>query len=763
MAKRERPFLRVVSEADAAGAVADAGARAAAFEPPFLAPWLRACRKLEGAGYGPTVVKAYEIASPEIAGKVGPEPAIELADVVSAVTIKSGRRAGEAMSEAARDVARRYAGDPRRYRAWASLMQRFAAMAPESVTAVLERTPVLLGVLNVSALEAWLLAGVRDAGGDRERRHAFFMLATPDAERWLAREAGEVVFADQERRLKAWLTALFGVRVPVREPPPGLPEASRRRPGFAEGLIRMPPTFPGYRGGEAEDVFKAALAHIGAHYRFTRKRFPVGQLKPVQIAVVSLVEDARVEALAMRAFPGLARLWLPFHIAEAGGARTAPSLFARLSRALIDPDFHDPDGWVRKGRDLFRAAVEAGRLEDPAISREIGNVLGNDIGQMRIQFNAKTYVVEPPYRDDNLGLWDMPDQTDAVEETEVIVESVSFREPDENRPETPDREREEEAEEPGEVERRARPVEADADEGVPVARYAEYDYATGRERPEWTTVREYRPPPGDPAAAERLLDRHADLVERLTRLIKAARVSRPQRLKRQVEGEALDLDAVLEAAIDRRSGHDPDPRVYQTMARRHRDLSVLVLIDASQSTADRVKGHVVSVLDVEREATLLLSHALSGLGDPFAIAAFSSNRRDDVRYTRIKDFGEPYGVPARSALMGLSPGYSTRLGAALRHAGADLARQLTHRRLVLVVSDGEPSDLDCQDPRYLVEDARRAVQTLAARGIDVFCVGLDAGGDDYLHPIFGRRNVTVIDRSEQLPARLPLLYMRLTS
>jgi nitric oxide reductase activation protein len=175
-----------------------------------------------------------------------------------------------------------------------------------------------------------------------------------------------------------------------------------------------------------------------------------------------------------------------------------------------------------------------------------------------------------------------------------------------------------------------------------------------------------------------------------------------------------------------------------------------------------VKGQVKSVLDLEREATLLLAYALSGVGDPFAVAAFCSNRRDDVRYMRVKDFGQRFDTAAAAALVGLRPGYSTRLGAALRHAGADLAGQQTHRRLVLVISDGEPSDIDCPDPRYLVEDARRAVQSLGTRGIDVFCVGLDSGGDAYLNRIFGR-NVLQLDRIERLPERLPMLYFRLTA
>src|SRR5205807_10200077 len=126
--------------------------------------------------------------------------------------------------------------------------------------------------------------------------------------------------------------------------------------------------------------------------QFTRTKFPIGSLKPIQVALVSLIEDARVEQLVMRTYPGLRRLWLPFHVAGPQGAVTAPALMARLARALIDPSYGDDNGWVKKGRDMFLA--EAGRWEDPDVSRAIGALLGNDLGQMRVQFNAKTYIVE---------------------------------------------------------------------------------------------------------------------------------------------------------------------------------------------------------------------------------------------------------------------------------------------------------------------------------------------------------------------------------
>jgi nitric oxide reductase NorD protein len=169
------------------------------------------------------------------------------------------------------------------------------------------------------------------------------------------------------------------------------------------------------------------------------------------------------------------------------------------------------------------------------------------------------------------------------------------------------------------------------------------------------------------------------------------------------------------------------------------------------------------VLTVERAATALLSGAMAGLGDPFAVHAFCSNGREEVRYYRVKDFGEAYSDRVRSRLAGLRGQLSTRLGAALRHAGTEVQARQTHRRLVLLVTDGEPSDIDVADKRYLVEDARKAVHDLSQKGIDVYCVGLDGGGESYLQRIFGRRNFMMINRVESLPEKLPLLYLRLTN
>lgn len=723
--------------------------------------WLQACRSFSEAGFGPACTLAYLRSAPACAEIVGPEAAIELAPAGAALGRRAGSRAVLALMSAAPKAARRLA-ESEPFRAWLKVIERLGSLAPESVAALLDRIEGVLAELDAPGFEAWALGGVQVGGGDPHRRLEFFTLADPRARRWLLQEADELMFSDVERRLKAYLQMLWRLQVPIRAPVLKKGEAVPRRASFDNGIIRMPESFRGYAGQQAADLFRAAMAHIAAHFTFTPEKFPIGELKPLQIALVSLFEDARVEHLAMREYPGLLRLWSPFHVAQARGARIPPVLMARLSRALIDRSYEDGDPWVSKARRMF--FDQRRNWEDPTVSRTLGNLLGNDLGQMRIQFNALTYVVEPPYRDDNLGIWDFGDAAQPEEQdVDAVTESVRIeRVEDDSVP--PDREQPKKREEDaGAVKPRGHEDEAPEEPGVPVARYPEYDYDIGRDRPDWTTIVECPAEPGYQEIIDRVLERNPELVHRITTLVRSAKVSRPVRLRRQPEGDRLDLDACIRAAVSHRLGEAPDPRVYASSIRRHRDLSILVLLDISQSTNDIVLGGIASVLSLEREATALLAHAMSEIGDPFAIHAFCSNGREEVRYLRVKDFHEPYDAAAKSRLAGLKGSLSTRIGAALRHAGAELERRLTHRRLLLVITDGEPSDIDIPDRRYLAEDARKAVATLAHKGIDVFCVGLDAGGDSYLPRIFGQRNFLVIDRLERLPEKLPLLYFRLTA
>jgi nitric oxide reductase activation protein len=298
--------------------------------------------------------------------------------------------------------------------------------------------------------------------------------------------------------------------------------------------------------------------------------------------------------------------------------------------------------------------------------------------------------------------------------------------------------------------------------GTPVAQYPEWDYAIRQERPDWTTVLEGEPPLGDPLELRRLTELDRPVAQRLTAVIRAAKIDRPALQRRQAEGEFIDLDAAIRAAVDRRTGVPHETRVYARSVRRSRSLSSLLLVDASDSTNDPLPEAAGTLFDLQRRAVALFAHSVHQLGDAFAIRAFSSDGRHKVHYARIKEAEGAYDAEAQARLMGIRPGLSTRLGAALRHAGQELAEARAQHRLLLVVSDGEPSDIDVADRRYLVEDARHAVTALRREGIHVVCLSVDPEHDDSLYAVFGRHHVVHLRRLARLPLELSLVYLRLT-
>ncbi|MEL6521804.1 MAG: VWA domain-containing protein [Pseudomonadota bacterium] len=726
-----------------------------AFPGSTLTAWTEAIERLRHAGYGASVHREYQKASLGIAAQLGCDPALQMARSTSFIAIKAGPRTAALYCSVARAVARQLAA-PTPFENWAGQIDGLAKKAPDVLWPLLNNTERVLDRVGLDTYIAWVQTGLRLAGLDPKRRRSFFALESNEAQQLLERHAGTLMFQSLEPRLRAELRALFGVAPPLREIATGPHGQIWERSSFASGVVQLPARYTTFEGRETA-TYRAAVAHIGAHLTFGSGKFPLGQLKPLQVAVVSLIEDARVELLAMRQMPGLVRLWRPLHTAPPEGPRTATSLFARLARALIDPDFAPSDGWVRKGRGLFFAASD--HWGDPRISRHIGNLLGNDLGQLRVQFNAKNYVVAPAYRDDNMGLWDFPDPPDAEAEQSLSIETDDLR-----RSETGDQETQRESDnrpKSGEV-GKLRPVSVASVEGREIARLPEYDYAVGLERPDWVTLRTYAPAPGDPMFWSRLQEQYGPLVERAEKMVRAATVGNRVRLRRQIDGEKLDLTAAIDAAIEFRMGHLPNPAVYEAKSPPMRSIATHLLLDTSQSTADCVPGSGQTILDIERDAAALLALAMDRLGDPLMISAFASCGREDIRVTPIKAFDEPVGLLSGMALSGLRSGYSTRLGAVMRYAGRSLQNVREHRRLVLTITDGEPSDIDVPDRRYLVADARRAVQSLAVSGIDCFCLALGAGAAERARTVFGPHGFVQINRIESLPEKLQALYVNMT-
>ena len=247
---------------------------------------------------------------------------------------------------------------------------------------------------------------------------------------------------------------------------------------------------------------------------------------------------------------------------------------------------------------------------------------------------------------------------------------------------------------------------------------------------------------------ETLHERRAMLheVRRRFELLRARRV----RVRRQLDGDEIDLEACVESHADFSAGLPLDPRLYQSERRTRRDLAVLVLVDVSGST-DGWIAHGRRVIDVEREALLMVSIALDGMGAPFCVQAFSGEGPAGVVLRSVKTFTEPYGPAAALRIAGLEPEHYTRAGAALRHAAQTLMQEPAEHRLLLLLSDGKPNDIDDYEGRYGVEDMRQAVTEARLQGIAPFCLTIDRQAAGYLPAVFGAHHYALLPRPDLLP------------
>lgn len=224
----------------------------------------------------------------------------------------------------------------------------------------------------------------------------------------------------------------------------------------------------------------------------------------------------------------------------------------------------------------------------------------------------------------------------------------------------------------------------------------------------------------------------------------------------QESGDAIDLDAWVRFNTDQMGHgglHSDMPPVYIRHAKSERSLSTLLLADLSLST-DAYATPEARVIDVIRDALYVFGEALSATGDPFAMWGFSSVRRQHIRLQHLKSFDEAWNGTTQARVGAIKPGYYTRMGAAIRHATLQLSERPERRRLLMLLTDGKPNDLDIYEGRYGIEDTRQAIHEAHAAGLSPFCVTIDEAGHDYLPLLFGRQGYALVHRPQDLVNRL---------
>jgi len=594
------------------------------------------------------------------------------------------------------------------------------------------QAPALLSQLTLAGLKSWVEYGIRNYRTHPERQKDYFSLQSADARAVLQRERHGTLLVDVERKLDLYLRGLWQDSDQLVPYSTAFDEIRKPVPYYDKLGIRLPDVYDDAGAVSGLDRYRATLAHIVGHRRWSEAQV-ADNWSPFQRMAVEFFEDCRIETLLIREYPGLRKLFLALHpkpLEPACDPESTSCLrhrMAMLSRALLDPDHGYADADLNDFVARFHAIMQQGESS----TKEIAALALSYVAKTRRQSDqfAKVHFDDTviDYRDDNRHLWkfiEAGDEEESFEEKRKIEPEQEIR-------------------------------------GLPPRHYPEWDYSSQTYRPDWVSVYEALHPSGQAADIDRLLAKHSALAKRLKKMLDLLKPQDKVRIRYQEEGSELDLDVAIRSLIDFKGGATPDPRINMSHKTSGRDIAVMLLLDLSESLNDKAGGSDQTILELSQEAVSLLAWAIEKLGDPFAIAGFHSNTRHDVRYLHIKGYGEHWSDDVKGRLAAMEAGYSTRMGAAMRHAAHYLASRPADKKLMLILTDGKPSDVDAHDERLLIEDARQAAKELDQQGIFPYCISLDPKADEYVGDIFGRQ-FTVIDHIERLPERLPQLFMALT-
>lgn len=740
--------------------------------PVGLKDYLDGAKGLVDLGRGPELLTTYLEEMPLVAKECGEDV---IRECVHAVMKLASMTSGEVLTLAfaTMPTAARRLGDPELLRGYLQLLHRLSAKAPRGLRPMLGRLDDLLGKLTLSGLRRWADFGAEAYRRDLPKQAAYFGLETEDSKAVLQKERRGTLFIDSQRKLNFYLRAFWGRDFFLR---PSAADYLGFRPYIEARILHLPDAVDNIGDIGGMEIYRAMGAHMAAHLAYTHEPQSAEALAPAQRFFVGFIEDARVEYCAIRQFPGMRRLWQSlFVLSEPSAVEHATMLLLeRTALALLDPSQRTDDAEIDELVSRFHANIEA-NADDGMFSFHFGLELFNlltqrqEVPSLRILESLRI-----PYRDDNRFIWSnneydwsesevyLPASQRQVRKRVSVMEFIN-----EVEVETAG----DDAQEIWILGSELFPYE---DEGIsynqmegkePISdpfHYHEWDYQVQLHRPNWTAVYERRQGRGDPESIDKVLTEHKGVSHRIKQIIDRLRPQGVSRQRKLEDGDELDINAAVDAMVMLRMGMQPDQRITMRSVINRRDLAVVILLDLSESTNEMVRGAEKSVIELTREASALVSTAISGIGDPFAIHGFSSDGRHDVQYFRFKDFEQRFDDDVKSRLAAMKGGLSTRMGAAMRHAARHLLGRSEKHKLLLIVTDGEPADIDERDPQYLRMDAKKAVEELRSSGILSYCLTLDPEADRYVERIFGANNFTIIDHVQRLPEKLPSLFASLT-
>lgn len=630
--------------------------------------------------------------------------------------------------------------------------------------------------------------------------------------------APQVALADVQARLDLLANAVFGRPFRLRPAQPPAPRTwldklARRRqappaaialPATDGASIWLPRSLAGAPAAALERYRVLLLVQAMRAVRGSARHAPA---TAVELAVYRILEADLADADLLRRMPGIAPALTRLR-QQALAARPAPAVLAPVLRPIeqllqdtLRGGIADADGCtaaLARARDLVsllppptRAAqgrivladLWLGELRPPAAEALADEAAAADacVVTPRSARLARRPEARQPRRDEDAASSPGPSMVQTAQPHEQAEDPMGLQRPTDRDTQTAAEEFADALSElpqarlvrtpgtPPEVlltddtpDRLARAATAmHAESPVHGYRYPEWDWQAGQYADNAATVFVHPAIPGAQAGVDAILHRHGATLHEVRRRFEMLRAQRT-RLCRQLDGDDVDLQAWIDSRALLRASGKLDQRLYQSERRGRRSLAVTLLVDTSGST-DGWLTDQRRVIDVEREALLLVCVALDGLDEPFSVLGFSGEGPHGVVVRTIKRFEERYGSQVALRIAGLEPERFTRVGAALRHATAALMTQAAEHRLLIVLSDGRPNDVDRYDGRYGIEDLRQAVTEARLQGIAPFCLTIDRQAANYLPAVFGAQGYALLPRAELLPRALLQWLQRLVA
>ena len=326
--------------------------------------------------------------------------------------------------------------------------------------------------------------------------------------------------------------------------------------------------------------------------------------------------------------------------------------------------------------------------------------------------------------------------------------------------------------------------------------YDEWDFRSNDYKPRWCIVKERTMGEGDKGYYDETLLDYSTLVSNLRRQFEMISPEMLKKVNRLEDGEEFDIDDVIEAFVDIKTGVSPSEKLYWRRNKIQRDVACVFLLDVSASTAESIEDSNTSndwdvpddpvdymkwiksrrksgivrtykrIIDVEKEASVLLIDALENLGDQYGIYCFSGYGRENVEFYTVKDLEEKMNDNIKGRIDKISPLHATRMGPAIRHAISKLDKVQSRTKLLFLISDGRPQDRGYSregvEKEYAVHDTKMALTEAKNKDINAFCLTVDKNGHDYLKTMTQDMGYEVLDDVKDLPERLLDLYRSLT-